>query len=85
MSICTHTKRVEDCTACDARAAAEKSVCSNGLLPCPFCGGIDLEFDAAGMPLEDNTDITEWVNCNTCGASGPDGYSPSQKWNERAG
>ena len=42
------------------------------LKPCPFCGSKDL-------------DVTQWVECNGCGAFGPtpDEYGDLSAWNER--
>lgn len=49
------------------------------LLPCPFCGGIDLSCDG------------HYVVCDQCGATGPDihpvpdGRKASELWNHREG
>jgi len=39
----------------------------DALLPCPFCGGTDID---ASFSLAGNGDIN--AGCMTCGASGPD-------------
>ena len=43
------------------------------LLPCPFCGGDNLEEDAIGR-----------VSCTGCGATAPYGYHTTETWNTRA-
>ena len=51
------------------------------LKPCPFCGGVDVEFDGG--------DIFYWIVCNNkeCGAGGP-GHNTEdgavERWNNRA-
>ncbi len=47
----------------------------SGLLACPFCG-------ASGKFLE----VTEWVECQSCGATGPECLRgrPVEDWNTRA-
>lgn len=59
------------------------------LKPCPFCGSHDVESDAAGIITE-----TQWIVCNTCGASGPfaqivdgklEGKTAVELWNQRKG
>lgn len=54
------------------------------LLPCPFCGGIDID---ASFSLNGEGDIN--AGCMTCGACGPDANSKDLKvaaseWNKRA-
>lgn len=49
------------------------------LLPCPFCGGVELEID-------ENAYKCKWVICNGCGATiddSPHGDSVDL-WNRRA-
>lgn len=54
------------------------------LLPCPFCGGSDLEYDGASMYGDpDHSNASEWVNCNTCEGSGPVGVCGATEWNKR--
>jgi Lar family restriction alleviation protein len=47
------------------------------LLPCPFCGSVDVGFSA-----EDGHDF---VVCSNCGAEGPFGYKTGiAAWNQRS-
>ena len=54
------------------------------LLPCPFCGGTDID---ASYSLAGNGDIN--AGCMTCGASGPDAKTQepgesAKAWNRRS-
>lgn len=54
---------------------------SNELLPCPFCGGNDLE-----LSQHDKSSLFVWVHCNSCGADGTpseEGEESVNLWNTR--
>jgi hypothetical protein len=48
---------------------------SEKLLPCPFCGGVNV--------VRGGDDKMVAVFCGTCGACGPDEYGSSNEWNRR--
>jgi Lar family restriction alleviation protein len=57
---------------------------SRELLPCPFCGGTDID---THFSLDGAGNVT--TGCMTCGASGPETATPDESkgaeaWNRRA-
>lgn len=60
-------------------------VASEGLKPCPFCGG-EAILDAGGRESEGVFRAAYWVRCRSCAAEGPwfrtEGAA-SERWNER--
>ena len=58
----------------------------NELLPCPFCGGEDLEIDHAPTYDVRHPDVYE-VHCVECGGRGGEGWTEAEAiaaWNTRA-
>lgn len=56
------------------------------LLPCPFCGGEDLEIDHAQTYDVYHPDVYE-VHCVECGGRGGEGWTEAESieaWNTRA-
>lgn len=56
------------------------------LLPCPFCGGEDLETDHIRTYDVDHPDVYE-VHCVECGGRGGEGWTEAEAiaaWNTRA-
>jgi len=60
------------------------SLCRAGLLPCPFCGGNNLEIDGAAI-YDDDESYTEWVVCIDCDICGPVSKNAKRTWNKRSG
>ena len=58
----------------------------SGLLPCPFCGGEDLEIEHAPTYMKTHPDVS-WVLCPDCGARGSEEWTKDiaiAAWNTRA-
>ncbi len=50
---------------------------SKPLLPCPFCGGTNLESAS-------NSAVSDYIICLDCGAEGPPADDRHTAWNTRA-
>lgn len=58
---------------------------SSAMLPCPFCGGSDVDASFAST-LNDNDEPGQNAGCMNCGAGGPDATSDAEAiaaWNAR--
>lgn len=58
---------------------AEMPVTELGNLACPFCGGVKLS-----RLSPKNAPLLQWVQCDTCGATGPNTAEANEGWNTRA-
>lgn len=65
------------CPACEDETTRDKTI-----EPCPFCGGNNIEVDAAGL-YDDDESYTEWMVCTDCSICGPASKNAVESWNRR--
>ena len=60
----------------------DKTTDNKHIEPCPFCGGNNIEVDAAGAYDNDDS-YTEWMVCTDCDIVGPASKDAVESWNKR--